>query len=158
MAKKRSKSSPNTITDNRKVRHDYFIEDDFEAGIALEGWEVKSLREGRAQLKESYVIIKEGEIYLFGAHFSPLPTASTHIYPDPTRTRKLLLHRKEIFRLIGAVERKGYTLVPLRLYWKNGRVKLAIALAKGKKQHDKRADIKEREWNRDQHRLLKMER
>ncbi len=158
MAKKRSKSSPNTITDNRKVRHDYFIEDDFEAGIALEGWEVKSLREGRAQLKESYVIIKEGEIYLFGAHFSPLPTASTHIHPDPTRTRKLLLHRKEIFRLIGAVERKGYTLVPLRLYWKNGRVKLAIALAKGKKQHDKRADIKEREWNRDQHRLLKMER
>ena len=158
MAKKRSKSSPNTITDNRKVRHDYFIEDDFEAGIALEGWEVKSLREGRAQLKESYVIIKEGEIYLFGAHLSPLPTASTHVHPDPTRTRKLLLHRKEIFRLIGAVERKGYTLVPLRLYWKNGRVKLAIALAKGKKQHDKRADIKEREWNRDQHRLLKMER
>jgi len=155
MAKKKRKSSPDTIVDNRKARFDYHIEEDYEAGLALLGWEVKSLRDGRAQLKESYVIIKNGEVYLFGAHFSPLPSASTHVHPDATRLRKLLLHKLEINRLIGAVERKGYTLVPLSLYWKRGRVKLKIGLAKGKKLHDKRASIKERDWKRDQHRLLK---
>ena len=156
MGKKKKPSTPsNTIALNRKARHDYSIEDDFEAGIALEGWEVKSLRAGRAQLKEGYVIIRNGELFLFGAHFSPLNTASTHIKPDPTRTRKLLLNRREIDRLIGAVERAGYALVPLSLYWKKGRVKLKIALAKGKKLHDKRASIKEKEWERDKQRLAK---
>lgn len=145
----------NTIAQNRKARHDYFLEEELEAGIALEGWEVKSLRAGRAQLKESYVIVRDGEIFLFGAHFSPLLSASTHVRPDPTRTRKLLLHRSEISRLIGAVERRGYTLVPVSLYWKRGRAKLKIALARGKKQFDKRAAIKQREWDRDKQRLLK---
>lgn len=145
----------NLIAQNRKARHDYFIEEDFEAGIALQGWEVKSLRAGRAQLKESYVIIRDGELYLFGAHFSPLASASTHVQPDPTRTRKLLLHRREIHRLVGAVERKGYTLVPLNLHWKRGRAKLKLALAKGKKQYDKRATIRQREWDRDKQRLMK---
>ena len=154
MAKKKPTDS-NTIAQNKKARHDYHIEDQFEAGLALQGWEVKSLRDGRAQLKESYVIVRNGELFLFGAHFSPLASASTHVDPDPTRTRKLLLHRQEINRLVGNVERKGYTLVPLSLYWKQGRAKLKIALAKGKKEHDKRATIKEREWNREQHRILK---
>lgn len=157
MAKPSSKNDPG-IARNKKAWHDYFIEEEFEAGLVLEGWEVKSLREGRAQLKESYVIIRSGELYLFGAHFSPLPAASTHVKPDPTRIRKLLLHAKEISKLIGAVERKGYALIPLSLYWKKGRAKLKIALAKGKKQHDKRASIREREWDRDQHRLLKLNR
>ena len=157
MGKKTKTGKPSsTIVLNKKARHDYHIEDEFEAGIVLEGWEVKSLRAGRAQLKESYVIIRQGELYLFGAHFSPLETASTHIRPDPTRTRKLLLNRREIDRLIGSVERSGYTLVPLSLYWKKGRVKLKIALAKGKKLHDKRASIKEREWERDKQRLAKI--
>lgn len=145
----------NTITRNKKAFHDYFIEEKLEAGIALQGWEVKSLREGRAQLKESYVIVRSGEIFLFGAHISPLKTASTHVNPDPTRTRKLLLHNYEIAKLIGAVERRGYTLVPLALYWKRGKAKLSIALAKGKRQHDKRATIRQREWDREQHRLIK---
>ncbi len=123
--------------------------------MVLEGWEVKSMRDGRAQLKESYVIIRNGELFLFGAHISPLISASTHIHPDPTRMRKLLLNRREISHLIGAVEREGYTLVPVALYWKHGRAKLEIALAKGKKQHDKRASIKEREWKRDKERLMK---
>ncbi len=123
--------------------------------MVLEGWEVKSMREGRAQLKESYVIIRNGELFLFGAHISPLISASTHITPDPTRMRKLLLNRREISHLIGSVDRDGYTLVPVALYWKRGRAKLEIALAKGKKQHDKRASIKEREWKRDKERLLK---
>ncbi len=144
-----------TIAENRKARHDYFIEDDFEAGIVLEGWEVKSLRAGRAQLKESYVVIKDGEAWLLGAHVSPLPTASTHIHPDATRTRKLLLHRAELDKLIGAVERKGYALVPLNLHWSKGRAKLRIGLAKGKKQHDKRATEKERDWQREKQRILK---
>lgn len=147
--------APPPIVDNRKARHDYHIEEDYEAGLALEGWEVKSLRAGRAQLKEAYVIVRNGEIFLFGAHFSPLPTASTHVHPDPTRTRKLLMHREEINRLIGAVERRGYTLVPLRLYWKKGRAKLAVALGKGKQQHDKREDIKKRDWQREQARLMR---
>lgn len=145
-----------TIALNKAARYDYFIEENFEAGLALEGWEVKSLRAGRMQLKESYVLIKDGEAFLFGAHVAPLPTASTHINPDPTRTRKLLLHRAELHKLIGAVERKGYTLVPLALYWKQGRAKLDIGLAKGKKDYDKRAVEKDRDWQREKQRLLKV--
>ncbi len=144
-----------SIVENRKAFHDYFIEERFEAGIALEGWEVKAIRAGRANLKEAYVVVKGGELMLIGAHVSPLSTASTHVHPDPTRTRRLLLHREEINRLIGKVERAGYTLTPLDLHYSKGRVKLAIGLAKGKKQHDKRAAIKEREWNREQQRLLR---
>jgi SsrA-binding protein len=151
----KEKTPSATIAENRKARHDYFIEEHFEAGIALEGWEVKSLRAGRAQLKESYVIVRNGEVYLLGAHISPLASASTHIQADPTRTRKLLLHREEISKLIGAVERKGYTLVPLRLYWKFGRAKLDVGLAKGKQKADKRATIKERERAREAERALK---
>ena len=144
-----------SIVDNRKAYHDYFVEEKFEAGLALEGWEVKAIRGGRANLKEAYVVVKNGELMLIGAHISPLSTASTHVHPDPTRTRRLLLHREEINRLIGQVERAGYTLTPLDLHYSKGRVKLAIGLAKGKKQHDKRAAIKEREWNREQQRLLR---
>jgi SsrA-binding protein len=144
-----------SIVENRKAFHDYFIEERFEAGMALEGWEVKAIRGGRANLKEAYVVVKNGELMLIGAHISPLSTASTHVHPDPTRTRRLLLHREEINRLIGKVERAGYTLTPLDLHYSKGRVKLAIGLAKGKKQHDKRAAIKEREWNREQQRLLR---
>ena len=151
----KTKEKDNAIARNKRARHDYFIEEEYEAGIALEGWEVKSLREGQAQLQESYVILRQGEVFLFGAHFAPLNSVSTHVTADPTRTRKLLLHAKESGRLRGAVERRGYTLIPLSLYWKRGRAKLKIALAKGKKQHDKRATIREREWNRQQHRLLK---
>ncbi len=154
MAKKKNKA-PATIARNKKARHDFFIEDRFEAGIALEGWEVKSLRAGNVQLKESYVLVKEGEAFLFGCHISPLVSASTHIHPDPTRSRKLLLHRRELDTLIGAVERKGYTLVPLVLYWKYGRAKLEIGLAKGKKAHDKRATEKDRDWKREKERIMK---
>jgi SsrA-binding protein len=144
-----------SIVENRKAFHDSFIVERFEAGIALEGWEVKAIRGGRANLKEAYVVVRNGELMLIGAHISPLSTASTHVQPDPTRTRRLLLHREEINRLIGKVERAGYTLTPLDLHYSKGRVKLAIGLAKGKKQHDKRASIKEREWNREQQRLLR---
>jgi len=144
-----------SIVENRKAFHDYFIEERFEAGLALEGWEVKAIRAGRGNLKEAYVVVKGGEILLVGAHVSPLATASTHVKPDPTRTRKLLLHREEINRLIGKVERAGYTLAPLDLHYKNGRIKLAFGLAKGKKQYDKRAAIREREWNREQQRLVR---
>lgn len=158
MARKKPKVPSNTIALNKKARFDYQIEEDFEAGIALEGWEVKSLRAGRAQLKESYVIIKDNQLFLLGAHISPLPSASTHVHPDPTRTRKLLMHRNEIDRLMGYVERRGYTLVPLSLYWKDGLAKLKIALAKGKRQYDKRAAIKQREWERDKQRVLKLNR
>ncbi|MDR3478573.1 MAG: SsrA-binding protein SmpB [Gammaproteobacteria bacterium] len=147
--------SDQTIALNRKALHEYSIEDRFEAGISLQGWEVKSLRAGRVQLDQSYVIVKNGEAWLLGSNMTPLQTASTHINPDPQRTRKLLLHAKELSKLIGSVERKGYTLIPLSLYWKNNRVKLAIALAKGKKQHDKRAAEKERDWKRDKQRILK---
>jgi len=153
--KSRSEAGSSTIALNRKARHDFFIEDRLEAGLVLEGWEVKSLRAGRAQLSESYVLLRNGEAWLFGAHVTPLPTASTHIRPDPTRTRKLLLQRPEINRLIGAVERKGYTLVPLALYWKRGRAKLEIGLAKGKKEYDKRATDKDRDWQRERARILK---
>jgi SsrA-binding protein len=156
-SKKKQPGTPSsTIALNRKARHDYFIETRYEAGLVLEGWEVKSLRAGRVQLNESYCLIKEGEAWLFGAHISPLNTASTHIQPDPLRTRKLLLHTEELRRLIGAVERKGYTLVPLALYWKQGRAKLEIALAKGKHKYDKRAAEKEKEWARQKERLLKV--
>ena len=144
-----------SIVENRKAFHDYFIEERFEAGLALEGWEVKAVRAGRANLKEAYVVVKGAEILLIGAHVSPLTTASTHVAPDPTRTRKLLLRREEINRLIGKVQRAGYTLTPLDLHYKNGRIKLAIGLAKGKKQHDKREAIKAREWDREQQRLMR---
>ncbi|HEC16849.1 MAG TPA: SsrA-binding protein SmpB [Sedimenticola sp.] len=154
-SKKQGGSGDSTIALNKKARHDYFIEERYEAGIALEGWEVKSLREGRVQLKESYVVIKDAEAFLLGAHISPLATASTHIHPNPTRTRKLLMHRRELNKLIGLVERKGFTLVPTAMYWKRGRAKLEIGLAKGKKQHDKRTTEKERDWKRDKQRILK---
>lgn len=144
-----------SITDNKKAFHDYFIEERHEAGLILEGWEVKSIRAGRANLKESYVVIKQGAVYLIGCHISPLPTASTHIHPDPTRSRKLLLHAAEISKLIGKVERAGYTLVPLNLHFSKGRIKLEIGLAKGKKQHDKRESDKERDWKREQSQLMK---
>jgi SsrA-binding protein len=144
-----------SIVENRKAYHDYFVEEKFEAGLALEGWEVKAIRAGRAQLKEAYVIVKDGEILLIGAHVTPLSTASTHVHADPTRTRRLLLHRAEINRLVGQVERAGYTLVPLNLHYTRGRIKLDVGLAKGKKQYDKRASVREREWSREQQRLLR---
>ena len=144
-----------SIVDNRKAYHDYFVEEKFEAGLALEGWEVKAIRANRANLKEAYVIVKDAQIALIGAHITPLSTASTHVHPDPTRTRRLLLHRSEINRLIGQVERAGSTLVPLNLHYSKGRVKLDVGLAKGKKQHDKRDAQKERDWNREKQRLLR---
>ena len=144
-----------SIVENKKAYHDYFVEEKFEAGLALEGWEVKAIRAGRAQLKEAYVVIKGDEIVLLGAHVTPLPTASTHVRPDPTRTRKLLLHRTEINRLLGKVERAGYTMTPLDLHFSKGRIKLEIGLARGKKQYDKRAAEKERDWNREKQRLLR---
>ena len=149
------KTTPGTIALNKKARHDYFIDERHEAGLALQGWEVKALRAGRVQLKEGYVLLKDGEAFLFGSHISPLPTTSTHVIADPTRSRKLLLHRRQIDALVGAVERKGYTLVPLALYWKNGKAKLEIGLARGKKQHDKRADSRDRDWQREKSRLMK---
>jgi SsrA-binding protein len=153
---KKDKAVPgSTIALNKQALHDYFIENRYEAGIALEGWEVKSLRAGRLQLKESYVLVKHAEAFLFGAHISPLPTASTHVQTDPVRTRKLLLHREELNRLIGAVERRGYTLVPLAAYWKHGRAKIEIGLAKGKRAFDKRAVEKDRDWQREKERLMK---
>ncbi len=147
-----------SIADNKKAFHDYFIEEKHEAGLVLEGWEVKAIRAGRANLKESYVVLKQGQVFLIGCHISPLPTASTHVHPDPTRSRKLLLHAAEIDKLIGKVERAGYTLVPLDLHYSKGRIKLEIGLAKGKKQHDKRAAEKEREWKREQSQIMKQAR
>ena len=156
MSKKTAKKpADRRIAVNRRARHDYFIEDSFEAGLVLEGWEVKSLRAGSAQLTEAYVNVKNGEAWLVGAHFAPLKTVSTHITPNPTRARKLLMHRLELDRLIGKVERKGNTLVPLDLHWSKGRAKLEIGLAKGKKQHDKRAANKDRDWQRQKARILK---
>ena len=145
-----------SIAQNKKAFHDYFVEQKFEAGIALEGWEVKAIRAGRAQLKEAYVIVRNNEIFLIGCHISPLLSASTHLHPDPVRTRKLLLHAEEINRLIGSVERAGYTLLPLDMHYTRGRIKLEVGLAKGKKQHDKRRAEKEREWQREKQRLLKI--
>ncbi len=153
-APSKDKQAP-AIALNKRARHEYFIEESFEAGLALQGWEVKSLRAGRAQIAESYVLLKEGEAWLFGAHIAPLPTTSTHVVADPTRNRKLLLHREQLDRLIGAVERKGYALIPLKLYWKKGNVKAEIGLAKGKKAHDKRATEKERDWQREKSRIVK---
>lgn len=144
-----------SIVQNKKAFHDYFVEEKFEAGMALEGWEVKAIRAGRAQIKESYVNIRDGELYLIGSHISPLPTASTHVHPDPTRTRKLLLKGEEIARLIGKVERAGYTLVALDLHYTRGRIKLEIGLAKGKKKHDIRESEKERDWQREKQRLVR---
>jgi len=144
-----------SIVENRKAFHDYFIEERYEAGLVLEGWEVKAIRAGRAQLKEAYVIVRGAEAFIIGMHVSALPTASTHVRPDPTRTRKLLLQRAELAKLIGKVERSGYTLVPLDLHFTRGRVKAQIGLAKGKKQHDKREAEKERDWQREKQRLLR---
>ncbi len=155
MAKKKGSHSSNTIVLNKKARHDYFIEERFEAGIALQGWEAKSLRAGRVQIRDSYVLLKDGEAFLFGSLITPLPTASTHINPDPQRSRKLLLHRKEINKLTGAVERKGYALIPTAMYWKRGMAKVEIGLAKGKQSHDKRQTEKERDWQREKQRILK---
>jgi SsrA-binding protein len=147
-----------SIVENRKAFHDYFIEERYEAGLVLHGWEVKAIRAGRSQLKEAYVIVRNGEVYLIGAHISPLASASTHVSADPVRTRKLLLHAEEIRKLIGKVERAGYTLVPLNLHFTKGRIKLEIGLAKGKKQYDKREAEKKKDWQREQQRLLRARR
>ena len=144
-----------SIVDNKKAFFDYFVEERIEAGLSLEGWEVKAIRAGRAQLKEAYVVVRGGEIALIGSHISPLLSTSSHVKADPTRTRKLLLHRKEINTLMGRVDRAGYTMVPLNLHFSKGRIKLEIGLAKGKKQHDKREAIKDRDWNRDKQRLMR---
>jgi SsrA-binding protein len=148
-------TAPPPIALNKRARHEYFIEENLEAGMSLQGWEVKSLRAGKAQITEGYVLVKNGEAWLIGAHIAPLKTTSTHVVADPTRTRKLLLHRREIDRLLGAVERKGHTIVPLKLYWQRGKVKLEIGLAKGKQSHDKRATEKDRDWQRQKQRLLR---
>lgn len=153
--KTKQNTGSSTIALNKKARHDFSIEDRFEAGLALQGWEVKSLRAGKIQLVDSYVIIKNGEAWLLGCLINPLLAASTHIHPEATRTRKLLLHRDELNKLIGAVERKGYTVVPLAMYWKHGLAKLEIGLAKGKKEHDKRATEKDRDWAREKQRILR---
>lgn len=153
--KTKSKHSSSTIALNKRASHEFFIEDRFEAGLSLEGWEVKSMRDGRAQLNEAYVIVKKGEAWILGMHVSPLTSASTHIDPEAVRTRKLLLHRHELNKLIGFVERRGYTLIPLALYWKKGLAKLEIGLAKGKKLHDKRESEKDRDWQREKQRLFK---
>ncbi len=156
MAKKKPKTPSNTIALNKKARHDYILEDEMEAGLVLQGWEVKSLRAGKVQLRDSYVLLKNGEAFLFGTIISPLLSASTHVVPEQQRSRKLLLHSQELSRLIGAVERKGYTIVPLSLYWKKSKVKCKIALAKGKHLHDKRAAEKDRDWNREKARIAKI--
>jgi SsrA-binding protein len=155
MAKGNQDEGRALIAENRRARHDYFIEERYEAGLTLMGWEVKSMRAGKAQIAEGYVVIRGGEIWLIGAHITPLSSASTHVITDPVRSRKLLLNRAEIDKLIGAVERSGYTIVPLELYWKVGRAKLRIGLAKGKKQHDKRDAEKDRDWERDRGRLMR---
>jgi SsrA-binding protein len=155
MAKPEKDAHEGQIAQNRRARHDYFIDERYEAGLALLGWEVKSLRAGRVQLAEAYVLMKSGEAWLLGCHITPLNSASTHVIADPTRTRKLLMKRREIDHLTGAVERKGYTLIPLSLYWKHGRAKLEIGLARGKKEHDKRASEKDRDWQREKARTLR---
>ena len=152
---KPTKDTEKLIAENRKAHFEYFIEERFEAGLVLQGWEVKAMRAGRAQLAEAYVFVRKEEVFLTGAHITPLRTTSTHVIADPVRTRKLLLNKNEISRLIGAVERKGYTLIPLDLHWKGGRAKLEVGLAKGKKQHDKRATEKDRDWQRDKARVMR---
>lgn len=153
--KKSANRSDSTITENKKAYHDYFIEERLEAGLVLEGWEVKSLRAGKVQLRDCYVLLKDGEAFLFGALITPLSSASTHVTAEADRTRKLLLHREEISHLIGAIERKGYAAIALSLYWKKGRAKCQLGLAKGKKQHDKRDTEKDRDWQRDKQRLMR---
>lgn len=150
-----TKKTDSSIAQNRKARFDFFIEEELEAGLVLEGWELKSLRAGRVNISDAHVFLKNGEAFLLGAQMQPLPTAATHLHPDPIRTRKLLLNRRELNRLIGSVERQGYTLIPLSLYWRNNKVKMKLALAKGKKMHDKRDAIKDRDWNRDKARIMK---
>jgi SsrA-binding protein len=152
---KKSESGSSTIAQNKKARFDYFIEDRIEAGLALQGWEVKSMRAGKAQLTDSFVIFRDGEAYLLGSHVTPLNTVSTHVIAEPKRTRKLLMNRREIDRLIGLVERKGYTLIALELYWSKNKVKVKVGLARGKKQHDKRDTEKDRDWQRDKSRALR---
>lgn len=154
MAKKKKAPSGNTICQNKRARHEFLIDDKFEAGVVLTGWEVKSLREGRAQLVDSYVIIHKGEAWLAGAHFTPLKTACTHVVADPTRQRKLLLNHRELVKIINATQAKGYTCVALSLYWKQNKIKCEIALAKGKKQHDKRAADKDKDWARQKQRVM----
>lgn len=154
-APKDDDEAPRLIAANRRARHEYFIEETYEAGLVLMGWEVKSLREGRAQVTEAYVVLKNREAFLIGAHFTPLKEASTHVHPDAVRTRKLLLHERQLSQLIGKVERAGYTLVPLDLHWTRGRAKVQIGLAKGKKLHDKRADNKEKDWQREKGRIMR---
>jgi SsrA-binding protein len=144
-----------SIVENKKAFHDYFVEERYEAGLVLEGWEVKAVRAGRAQISDAYVIVKDGALWLIGAHISPLLAASTHVQPDPMRTRKLLMHAEEIHRLIGKVEQRGFTLIPLDLHYAKGRIKIALALAKGKLRHDKRASEREKEWQREKTRILR---
>lgn len=156
MAKDKTHTSNKTLAQNRKAHHEYTLEERFEAGVILQGWEVKSLRAGKVQIADSYVLLKRGEAWLIGANISPLLSASTHIKADPTRSRKLLMHRKELDRLIGLAERKGYTLIPLSLYWKHNRVKIEVGLAKGKKKHDKRETEKDRDWAREKQRLMSL--
>ncbi len=151
----KSKKTSKTIALNKRARFEYFIEERIEAGLALEGWEVKALRAGRVQFADSYVLLKDNEAFLFGCQINPLPTASTHITPDPVRTRKLLLHRREIDRLIGAVDRRGYTIIPTAMYWSRGRAKVEIGMARGKRQHDKRKSEKDRDWERQKGRIMK---
>ncbi len=153
--KKKDQQPPSTIVINKKARFEYSIEEHFEAGLVLEGWEVKSLRAGRAQIVDSYILVKDGEAWLLGAQIVPRPPAYTHNSPDPNRTRNLLLQRRELHRLLGAVERRGYAVIPLRMYWKKGRAKIEIALAKGKKTHDKRAAEKDRDWTREKQRIMR---
>lgn len=153
--KKQNKTPSKTIALNKRARFEYHIEDRLEAGVALEGWEVKSLREGRVQFADSYVLLKDNEAFLFGCQINPLPTVSTHITPDPVRTRKLLLHRREIDRLVGAVDRQGYTVIPTAMYWSKGKVKVEIGMARGKRQHDKRKTEKDRDWERQKGRIMK---
>lgn len=155
MSKEKSGAGDSTIALNKKAKYDYFLTERYEAGIALEGWEVKSLRAGKAQLTDAHILLKNGEAFMIGGQINPLLQASSHVRPDNTRIRKLLLNRRELNHLIGAVERKGFTVVPTALYWKNGRAKLEIALAQGKKDHDKRATLKERDWQRDKQRILR---
>jgi SsrA-binding protein len=158
MAKNKKQNNPNSITINKKAKFEYFIESEYQAGLELQGWEVKSLRAGKIQLNESYILLKNNQAWLFGALITPLISASTHTKQDPLRLRKLLMHRKELDRLTGMVVQKGFTLIPLNLHWSKGKIKLSLGLAKGKKLHDKRASEKERDWNRDKQRILKMTR
>lgn len=155
MKNSKRNQKPSTIAQNRKARYEYHLDERFEAGLALQGWEVKSLRAGRCNLSESYIMLKDGEAWLFGCHIEPLATVSTHLTPDPLRLRKLLLHKRELAQIFRGVQREGYTCVPLDLYWSKGYAKLSIALAKGKQQHDKRATQKDRDWQRQKQRILK---